>query len=183
MRNPQLQIKIHLIAYLFVGMLLQTGCQPDGESQQPTNSTAPQAIDAHNHPTEGPHHGDLIELGNEEYHAELVHDEAAGSVAIYLLDSAATVPVFVEATELIVNLSRDGSAEQFALASQPQADDPSGKSSCFVSTDKTLIDALDQETAQAQLVVSINNKQYRGKIHHEHNQEAHGAAHEHDHDH
>ncbi len=27
----------------------------------------------HAHPTHGPHGGDLIELGNEEYHAELVH--------------------------------------------------------------------------------------------------------------
>lgn len=27
----------------------------------------------HSHPTHGPHGGDLIELGNEEYHAELVH--------------------------------------------------------------------------------------------------------------
>ena len=29
--------------------------------------------DGHAHPTHGPHGGDLIELGNEEYHAELVH--------------------------------------------------------------------------------------------------------------
>ena len=27
----------------------------------------------HEHPSEGPHGGDLIELGNEEYHAELIH--------------------------------------------------------------------------------------------------------------
>ena len=30
---------------------------------------------AHAHPSEGPHGGDLIELGNENYHAELVHPE------------------------------------------------------------------------------------------------------------
>lgn len=29
----------------------------------------------HAHPSEGPHGGDLIELGNEEYHAELIHPE------------------------------------------------------------------------------------------------------------
>jgi len=30
----------------------------------------------HAHPDKGPHGGDLIELGNEEYHAELVHPHA-----------------------------------------------------------------------------------------------------------
>ncbi len=29
--------------------------------------------EGHAHPSEGPHGGDLIELGNEEYHAELIH--------------------------------------------------------------------------------------------------------------
>lgn len=32
----------------------------------------------HAHPTHGPHGGDLIELGNEEYHAELVHPHGHG---------------------------------------------------------------------------------------------------------
>ncbi len=47
----------------------------------------PATVDVHSHPTEGPHHGTLIELGKEEYHAELVHDDKM--VTIYILDSAA----------------------------------------------------------------------------------------------
>lgn len=39
------------------------------DSEQPDHD--PYA--SHAHPTHGPHGGDLIELGNEEYHAELVH--------------------------------------------------------------------------------------------------------------
>ena len=41
-------------------------------------SGPPATVEAgHAHPSEGPHGGSLIELGNEEYHAELVHDEQA----------------------------------------------------------------------------------------------------------
>ena len=39
----------------------------------------------HAHPSEGPHHGALIELGKEDYHAEIVHDEKTDTVTIYIL--------------------------------------------------------------------------------------------------
>lgn len=52
-------------------------------------------------------HGDLVELGNEEFHAEVVHGEA-GSVTVYILDSAAKVTVPIDATELTINVSHDG---------------------------------------------------------------------------
>jgi len=124
--------------------------------------------DEHGHPSEGPHHGSLIELGIEEYHAELVHDEASGSVTIYVLDSAAKNAVPIEATEVRVNLSHDGEAEQFTLAASPDAGDPVGKSSRFVSTEEELAEDLDYEGTEAKLVITIGGKQYRGAIEHEH---------------
>ena len=84
----------------------------------------PATVDTHAHPTEGPHHGDLIELGNEEYHAELIHpedhdDDAHASenseaghehagITIYILDSSAKEMVAIEASEIAINLSHDG---------------------------------------------------------------------------
>jgi len=59
----------------------------------------------HAHPGEGPHHGDLVELGNEEYHAEVVHGEG-GSVSVYILDSAAKSAVPIDATELTINITK-----------------------------------------------------------------------------
>jgi hypothetical protein len=38
------------------------------------------------HAEVGPHKGTLIELGEEEYHAELVNDEKTHTATIYLLD-------------------------------------------------------------------------------------------------
>jgi len=130
------------------------------------------------HPEEGPHHGSLIELGNEEYHAELVHDDASGTVTIYLLDSSAKLSVPIDATSVFVNLSHDGNAEQFELVASPQSADLSGKSSRFVSTDAELAEDLDHEGAEAKLVVTIGGKQYRGTIEHDHE---HDEDHDHDH--
>ncbi|WP_417746673.1 hypothetical protein [Rosistilla oblonga] len=154
-----------------------TGCKPAPTADSGA-ADAHQGEAAHAHPTEGPHHGSLIELGNEEYHAELVHDDAAGTVTIYVLDSAATAQVPIVATEITINATHDGMPEQFLLAASPDENDPEGQSSRFVSTDKELAAHLDEEGAEPRLVLSINGKSYRGTIHHDHDGEGH-----HDHGH
>lgn len=157
-------------ATLAIGM---TGCKPgpsadSGSGAGSATADAHGEAGAHAHPTEGPHHGGLIELGNEEYHAELVHDDEAGSVTIYVLDSAATQQVPIDATEITINATHDGKPEQFSLAASPDANDPEGKSSRFVSTDKELAMHLDEEGAEPRLVLTIDGKSYRGTIQHDH---------------
>ena len=136
------------------------------ETSGPPNTMDSQ--DVHAHPTEGPHHGDLIELGNEEYHAELLHDEGAGTVTIYVLDSTAKEQVSIDATEVTINAKHNGKPEQFKLAASPDVNDPQGKSSRFVSNDKELARHLDEEGADPRLVLTINGKSYRGVITHDH---------------
>lgn len=135
--------------------------------------------DEHAHPSEGPHHGDLVELGNEDYHAEVVHGEA-GSVTAYILDSAAKASVPIDATELMINASHDGKAEQFKLVAERQETDPEGKSSRFSLKDEELAGDLDSADASAKLVVTIDGKSYSGKIEHHHEGEhKHDDAHKH----
>ncbi len=168
-------MKLFATILLLVATISFVGCGP---SEAP-NASSPadhdehaghdeHGPDEHGHPSEGPHHGSLLELGNEEYHAELVHDEAAGTVIVYLLDSSAKTSVPIEATKILVNLTHDGSAEQFELVASPQSTDPSGKSSQFVSTDVELAEDLDLEDVEAKLVATIDGKQYRGDIGHDH---------------
>jgi hypothetical protein len=125
------------------------------------------------HPTEGPHHGSLIELGNEEYHAELVHDDEAGTVTIYILDSSAKRAVPIAAQEVTINLKHDGRPAQFKLAASPDAGDRQGTSSRFVSNDQDLAEHLDHADSGARLVASIAGKSYTGELHHSH--DGHGG--------
>jgi hypothetical protein len=67
-----------MVAFVLSG----SGCTDSADDSQfsdvsATESEKPDenAHAAHAHPSEGPHGGDLIELGNEDYHAELVHPE------------------------------------------------------------------------------------------------------------
>jgi len=156
-----------------------SGCdQPEQEpeeqpvSQEPIeiNELPPPALgDGHNHPDHGPHDGDLIELGGEDYHAELVHDHEQGTVTIYLLDSSAKKLMPIDATVVTINLTHDGNPEQFKLKASPEESDPDGNSSRFVSSDPHLAKDLDNEKTQGRLVVKIKGQQFTGKIeHHDH---------------
>ncbi len=113
----------YLIAAL-LSMCGLLGCNPKDSSSESGSSASltmdappPATVDVHSHPTEGPHHGTLIELGKEEYHAELVHDDKM--VTIYILDSAAKTAVPIDSLELVINLVHDGKPEQFKLAASP----------------------------------------------------------------
>lgn len=174
-------------AALVVLSVLLAGCGPsrdehaagpDGASGAAGDAAAP----GHSHPTTGLHGGDLIELGNEEYHAELVHphdhghdaasreDEAREDapehigVAVHILDDSASQPVAIEAADITLNLNHDGAPQQFKLAALPEDEDPQGKSSRFASADPGLLELFHEEEIEGVIVVTINGKQYRGQV-------------------
>lgn len=131
--------------------------------------------DAHEHPEVGPHGGHLIELGEEAFHAELVHDEEHHTVTIHLLDSAATKLIAIPAPFIVINLVHDGKAEQFKLMASPIETDPKGSCSRYMSEDPELCEDLDHEEVKAKLVVMIGKKQFVGEIAHEHGHEEKAA--------
>lgn len=154
------------------------GCTREPVSNGPETSPPPPTVDMdhdHDHPSEGPHHGELIELGNEEYHAELVHED--GAVTIYILDRSARELVPIGAAEVTINVAHDGQAKQFTLSASPQEGDVAGRASRFTSTDAALAEALDHEGSDARLAVTIAGKAYTGRIVHSHGGHAHDHAH------
>jgi hypothetical protein len=123
--------------------------------------------DEHDHPSEGPHGGHLIELGHEEYHAELVEDERANKITIYLLDSDAKGAVPVDAQDLTINATVGGKPRQFKLPAAPQQGDSAGTASRFELADEELFEAIEHAESKARLAVTINEKQYTGNLAHE----------------
>lgn len=167
---------------LFALSLINAGCGSNPPSKPAPDKVAKGNHDEHEHkkrdghaehahPEEGPHHGHLIELGNEEYHAELTHDDATHTVSVYLLDSAGKVAVPVEEPELARNLVVGGKPTQFKLAASPQEGDPAGQASRFVLTDEAAHEALETDKTTGRLNVTINGKAYSGKVeHHAHDE-------------
>ena len=173
MLKSRLTIPLTSLALLSATAL--SGCNDEQPAPDTNKASAPKhdAHDDHAHPTEGPHHWGLIELGNEEYHGELVHDEKAGTVTIYILDGAAKAAVPIEATELMLNVTREDKGTQYALAARPEEGDADGKSSRFVSDDPKLGEALDAEGTTARLTVKIAGKSYTGQVEHDHDHAGH----------
>lgn len=162
-------------------VLWMAGCNESAPEATATITELPPETTPHKehaHPSVGPHHGDLVELGNEEYHAEVVHGES-GSVTVYILDSGAKTAAPIDASELTINISHDGKAEQFKLPAERDASDPEGRSSRFSVKDEKLAKVLDDHDAAAKLVVMIDGKSYSSKIEHSHEGEhAHDDRHQ-----
>lgn len=129
----------------------------------------------HAHPDEGPHGGSLIELGEEEYHAELILEEKKHLVIVYVLDSHAKEAVSVDSQDALVNLKHGGKPKQYKLTAYPEKLDPKGKTSRFRLEDHGLVHDLHHKDADARLRLKIAGKNYSGKISLD--------AHDHDHDH
>ncbi len=135
----------------------------------------------HEHPTEGPHGGHLIELGNEEYHAELLHDEDTHAVTIHLLDGPAKQTVSVPLDEITVQLFQDGQFVKYTLKAVPGQGDAAGAASQFDLVDAALCDALCQDEMSGRLQVTIDGKPYTGTIEHDsHEGHDHDDGHDHD---
>ena len=157
----------------FSAALALSGC--GGTSPAPSSSPATDHDHAkEGHAEEGPHHGHLIELGEEEYHAELTHDESSKTVTVYLLDKEAKAPVAIADAEIVLNLVADGQPTQVKLAAAPQEGDPAGQSSRFSVTDEKVLETLEAPKTTCRVNVTINGKAYSGTVeHHEHGEHKH----------
>jgi hypothetical protein len=121
---------------------------------------------AHMH---GPNGGPVLELGDEEYHAEWLHDDETGKVTVVLLDKAAKKEVTIESAEIAIEVKIADSEKTYALPAAGGTDKPSAR---FELEDKALLAALEgagQEGTEAVLKVTINGKEYKAKFEpHEH---------------
>lgn len=124
---------------------------------------------SHAHGAHGPHGGELIELGQDAFHAELLH--TATEVAIYVLDDSATRTVPITATALTASLKHGGEVETFELIATPDAGDPEGTSSRFVTSDPQFAQWIDSG-AEGALAIAIQGKNYTGRIAHHHHSHA-----------
>ena len=129
--------------------------------------------DAHGHAEVGPHKGALIELGEEEYHAEFVLDEKTHTVSIYLMDGAVKNCVAIPAKEITVTLKHDGKLESFKLKAKAQKTDPAGMSSMFTLTDEEFVDDLHHKGSEPRLMLKIDGKPFSAKIDHDHKDHDH----------
>jgi hypothetical protein len=130
----------------------------------------------HGHPSEGPHHGHLIELGNEEYHAELLHDDDTHTVTIFILDSSAENEVAIPENGVTLNVVVAGKPTQFKMTPVGAANEIASQ---FQVVSEELHEALEGDgDMNGRLNATIDGKPYVGRIeHHSHEDDDHEHGH------
>ncbi len=128
------------------------------------------------HATHGPHGGELLEIGKEEFHAEIVIDEVKKQLVVYLLEADAKTSLAIEEPHLMVNLVLAGKPMQIKLKAIPQQSDAVGQASCFGAVSVELVDALHSAKADPKLATRIRKKAYVTKIVHKHDHAGHNHA-------
>ena len=153
---------------LFFAAAVSFGLSGCNHSAGPGKKTEEHAHD-HDHAHHGPHHGHLMEIGDEEYHAEWTHDES-GKITFYILDSEAKKEVPIDDDELVieVKIGENPSTGYKLPAVNPQ----DGKASQFETVNKELLGVLEtlkSPSVVATLHVSVGDKAYDQRIEeHEH---------------
>jgi hypothetical protein len=164
------------------------GCERGGEfaEYKPAEVTEEDHEHGHDHDHEhhdfGPHDGHIIELGEHEYHAELVFDKSAHSLTVYLFGHELDEPLAIDQPSVSVALEVDGQEQAFTLTPAPQDGEAEGKSSRFeLKDDATLAEHFDDvEDLKGHVEVTIQGRSYTGEISHDHEHHDHDHEHEHD---
>ncbi len=122
----------------------------------------------HDHAAHGPHGGHLIEIGEEEYHAEWTHAED-GTVTIYILDAEAKNEVPIAAEDITIETKIGDKASEFKLLAANRSEGDMPKTAKFELVDKNLLGVLEtlSKGVTATLKIKINDKSYDAPITHD----------------
>lgn len=134
--------------------LVLAGCG-DKQVGAPAKRTEKPGEQAHEHPA-APHGGELLELGEEEAHLELIHDSKAGRVTVYVLGKDGKTAVAVAAPTIVV-ATKDGPQELTLTAVNPKAD---GTADTFKGTHAGLM----AEPLDGRIRVTIGGKAYQAPL-------------------
>jgi predicted small lipoprotein YifL len=137
----------HTLAVLAGVAALLAGCGKDAKGPEP------KPPEEHSHPPP-PHGGELLELGNDEYHLELIHDHDGGHVTVYVLGKDVKTPVPVEAP--VVNLEKG--PVQFTLTAVNPG--PDGKADTW----KGSHEGLRTDPWLGRIRVKIGDKTYQSPL-------------------
>lgn len=173
------------LALTAVFALVLTGCT-DGSSEFTEVSHDEPEVghedhSGHGHGAHGPNGGDIVEVGNEEFHAEVVVDEAEHRIDVFILGSDAKTAKPIAASEISINFKHGDEVEEFKLAASALDGEAEGQASKFTITDEELFEELHEHPEGATLNFSDGDQALTGTVKHSHD---HGHGHgDHDHGH
>lgn len=154
-----------VVALSLIGFLGCTGC--GGSTPPKKNGNEGGHEHTHSHDVPGPHSGKMAVIGDEEFHAEFVMDDASGKVSVYLLDKNMKVnPEAVSSQETItIETKAKEDAKTYELAAVGRTAEKTSVDQ-FEVEDKELIGHLKTlgKVNTATLKVTIGGKEFTQNI-------------------
>ena len=132
-------------------LLVVASCSDEKHEEKPGKSGAA----AHGH--EGPHGGHILEVGDHVAHLEVMHDESAGKMTIYVLGPDAK-SAFTGAKAPQVKLTTDSGPKVLSTTAV------SGEAGAFAVTDP----ALKAHGPEGRISIEIGGKNYNPALEHHH---------------
>ena len=133
------------------------GAKKDGEKVDPHAG--------HDHSAKGPHGGHLVELGEEEFHAEWLEDDESGKVTVWILDSKAKGEVSIAAESILIKTKDKEKTDSFELPAVDRTKGDKPTAFKFEIVSKELLGKLETPNATTPVIhVDVNGKPFEGKI-------------------
>lgn len=152
------------------GGLLLTGCNNTAKKEKPKEEAKEGHEHGHDHPDKGPHGGNLVEWGEEEYHVELVRESKDKKMTAYIFDGEVKKAVPIEAATLDLYITQPGPVAKLKMTAEPQKEDPAGQSSRFVASDDRL---GSEKKLKGELGGTVQGKRYDGSFDESHSGHSH----------
>jgi hypothetical protein len=104
-----------------------------------------------------PHKGEILELGEEEAHVEVVHDAKAGTITLYVYGKDLKSPVAVETPTILLN-GADGTRELKPTAVDAKAGE--AKATTWKLTDP----GLTTDPIDGRLRITVDGKTHQAPL-------------------
>lgn len=139
---------------LMLPVLLALWSCSDGKREEASKPDKPKAA-THSH--EGPHGGHLLEVGDHIAHLEVMHDESAGKMTIYVLGADAK-SALTGTNSPQIKLSTDSGPKVLSTTAI------SGEAGAFTATNS----ALMTHAPEGRISIEIGGKTYNPALEHHH---------------
>ncbi|QDT43270.1 hypothetical protein Pan241w_33700 [Gimesia alba] len=173
------------VAVCSFGLALFVGCSSKDDTRtfdDKDSQASEEAEHAHDHAHEhGPNGGHLLEVGEEQYHMEVVFDNGKRTLTAFILGPDAKTPFPIEGESIDFDLEVGDDEHEIPLAAKPLEGEKEGKSSRFVAEGKAIPDSIKAESdLNGHFHLDVGEDHFHVDL--EHGDHDHGDHKGHDHD-
>lgn len=138
------------VAVCGLGLALFVGCTSKDETRtfdDKDSKASAEAEHGHDHAhAHGPNGGHLLEVGEEQYHVEVVFDGKGRSMTTYILGPDAKTAFPIDAKVIDFDLEVGDEEQEIPLAAKPLEGEKEGTSSRFVAEGKAIPESIKVES-------------------------------------